>query len=1150
MKLTKLSIKRPKLTIVGMILFILLGFVSLTNLPIQLFPEINPPVGAVVSSYQGASPEEVEEKVTKPLEEELSTLSDLNKITSTSEEGMTLVLLEFSWSSTIDDVEQDIITAMNQVEIADDASAPTFMKFDPSMMGMSQMAITSNGQDVTDFQDDVTDFQTDLERIEGVANVSQSGGLTERFEVSLNQDKLEDNHLTQEDVVNLIQSHETALPGGTVETDDHTLTTRVLNSIDGKDGLKDLEITDDLKLSDIAKVKLNTAKETAITRANQDPALQLTAMKESDANSAQVSKLFNEKLDNLLGQDEYEDLSVISLYDEGEYIQESIDSVSSALVLGAVFAMVVLFFFLRNLKTPLIIGISIPFSVIVTFAFLYFTDVSLNIMTLGGLALGIGMLVDNAIVVIENIYRHLSMGKPPKTAALEGTKEVGGAITASTLTTIVVFLPIVFISGIVGNIFTEFALSIAFSLIASLFVALTVVPMIASRVLTRPDENKEIKRQQSTSMKLLERSVNWVLGHRLMTIFIVMLLLIAGGFGVTKTGVNFLPATDEGFFTIDMELENGTKLDKTTENIKEIEDILDKESDVKDHMAVAGSTEEESAMGGPSGSNEAMIFVSMVDADKRNQTTIEFVEDIEKDVTGVNSDADISLSTQAAVGGGDANAIEFTLSDDDTEELDDAVSAIQEDLEDETDVREVETSEEDRSPEMQVQIDEKKARSHGLTPGEIAGTVDNITRGQTATSIQSESDGTFDVVVKYRDKDFDNEKDLKNLSIPNNDGDYIALKDLADIEEGEGPTVINRLDQEPSVEFTVTYSNDTNLNEMNMLIEDIIDDADLEDSTTYAFSGEQELLDDATKSLAFAFVLALVFIYLVMAGQFESFKYPFVVMFSVPLIVIGITLALTITQTPLSVTVFIGVIVLAGIVVNNGIVLIDYINQLKERGMAAREAIVEGVKQRTRPILMTALTTILGVVPLALGIGEGSEIQQPMGIAVIGGLISSTFLTIFVVPVLYSFMDKETRMMNRQFVTPDGQVISELAISQLENKKTILSEQDKKNLLTDTDTAEEKEEMLEDGRIDEVDNVLSEAEDKQSSTKTEDNFADTKELDKQQASDQDTSSNERSSYHKEKDQLSNDDIVNLLEQILHQSKKKSEEQSDEEDEEK
>ncbi len=1143
MKITALSIKRPKLTIVGMILFVLLGVVSLTNLPLQLFPEINPPVGAVVSSYPGASPEEVEDKVTKPLEESLSTLPGLNRMTSSSEEGMTLVLLEFSWSSTIDEVEQDIITAMNQVQIADGANSPRFMKFDPSMIGMNQMAITSNGQNVTDFQSDVEDFQTELERIKGVANVTSSGGLTERYEISLDQQKMTDNHLTQDNIVQLIQSHEIALPGGTIETDDHTLTTRVLNSIDGKEGLEKLAITDNLTLADIAQVKLNTAKQTALTRANQKPALQLTAMKESDANTVQVSTLFNEKLDELLDKNEYENLSVISLYDEGDYIQQSIDSVTSSLILGGVFAMIVLFLFLRNFKTPLIIGISIPFSVIVTFAFLYFTDVSLNIMTLGGLALGIGMLVDNAIVVIENIYRHLSMGKDPKIAATEGTKEVGGAITASTLTTIVVFLPIVFISGIVGNIFMEFALAIAFSLIASLAVALTVVPMIASRVLTVPNDNEEIKRQQSSSMKLLDRSIRWVLGHRLVTVLIVVLLLGVGGLGLARTGVDFLPEADQGSFTIDVTLENGAKLDKTKETVEKIENILDKESDVKDYMAVIGSSSEGAAMGGPSGSNAAMMFVSMADPDNRNRSTIDFIEDFEKEIKGVNPDATISLSSQAAMGGGDANSIVFTVSDNDVQRLEEATAIIQEDLEDEKDIREVDISIEETSPEIQVRVNEKNARAHGLTPGEIAQTVSHVTRGQTATSIQSENSEIFDVVVKYADENLESKTDLENLLVPKHDGSYVSLKNIATIEEGDGPTVINRLNQEPSVEFTVTYSADTNLNSVAQLIKEVMDDADLEDSTSYAFSGEQELLEDSITSLAFAFVLALLFIYLVMAGQFESFKYPFVVMLSVPLMVIGVMLALTLTNTTLSVTVFIGIIVLAGIVVNNGIVLIDYINQLKEQGMSTHDALVESVKRRTRPILMTALTTILGVFPLALGIGEGAEIQQPMGIAVIGGLVSSTFLTLFFVPVLYSLFDKETRRKAKKYVTPDGQIIASMPAPQQDDRDTSVEDEPIVQK-TSTEKETESDQMNSVGeQNDEAKEVIIKDTNEDEKVITEEPIKDDSDEDvvveettEEQNDEIPTPSEENEKSQISKEDLTKDDILSLLEQILLQSK--------------
>ncbi|MFB5661799.1 efflux RND transporter permease subunit [Alteribacillus sp. HJP-4] len=1113
MKITNLSIRRPKLTIVGMILFILLGGVSLTNLPLQLFPEINPPVGAVVSSYPGASPEEVEEKVTKPIEDELSSLPGLNVMTSTSEEGMSMVVLEFSWSSTIDEVEQDIITSMNQASVADDASDPSFLKFDPSMMGSVQMAITSDSGEIEDFQGEVEDLQGELERIEGVASVELAGGVTERYDIRLDPEELESNQLTQEDITNVIQSSNVSVPGGTVDTDERTLTTRVLNSLEAQEDLEELvvgadpENGEDLLLSDIADVNLTTSQPDAITKANQDPALQFTVMKESDANTAQVSADFNEELDSLLEEDEYEDLNAVPLFDEGEFVQQSINSVSMALVLGGVFAMVVLFFFLRDLKTPLIIGIAIPFSVIVTFGFLYFTDVSLNLMTLGGLALGIGMLVDNAIVVIENIYRHLSMGKPPRKAAADGTKEVGGAITASTLTTVAVFLPVVFISGIVGNIFTEFSLAVAFSLLASLLVAVTVVPMVASRILVAKNGDKERKRQDSGFIRSIERSIKWVLSHRLATIIITVLLLGAGGAGLAATGVNFLPATDDGFFTVDVELENGASLDSTEAVVEEIEAIFEDESDIKDYMSVAGSSEDSAAMGGPSGNNEAQMFITMEDLEEREISTLDFVEDIEEEVVGVNEDADISLSTQAAVGGGEANTIVFTLSNNNSEALTEDVETIQDDLNDESFVREIDLSSEEQAPEMQVNIDTEAARDNGLTPAQISQTVEDVTRGTTATTINTEDGNTYEVNVQYNEESTEDQEDLENLQIPNAEGEYIALSELADVEEGEGPATINRLDQEESVEFTVTYSSDTTLNEMGTLVEEIIEDADIADGTNYAFSGEQELLEDAINSLAFAFVLALLFIYLIMAGQFESFKYPFVVMFSVPLVIIGVMLALTLTQTPLSVTVFIGLIVLAGIVVNNAIVLVDYINQMKARGLATRDAIIESVKQRTRPILMTAITTILGVFPLALGMGEGTEIQQPMGIAVIGGLVSSTFLTLFVIPVLYSLFDKETRSMNKRFVTETGEVVRSYEL--VERRRS----SDRFDRLNDSQlaTTSERQHYLEDSTADEFPD----------DTQEDDVFLKPK--------------NNQSVQGKEED-LSKDDILNMLEKIVRSSK--------------
>ncbi|MDZ5784303.1 efflux RND transporter permease subunit [Marinococcus luteus] len=1029
MKITRTSIRRPKLTIVGMILFIMMGFVSLTNLPLQLFPEIEPPVAAVATNYEGAGPEEIETSVTEPMEEQLSTIEGLDRMTSQSEEGSSLVLLELSWSTSVEDVEQEINNAMNNANLPDDAGDPSFIEFDPDAQGMIQMAAYSEGNGLAETQSQVEDMVTELERTEGVASVDTSGGLSEEFQISLDQESLEDNNVTQSDVTNAVQANNITQPGGTITSGDQTLTTRTVNELGGVEDLEEVSVGqnesgDTVTVGDVGEVERTTEEQTAYTEVNQEPGIQMTVLKESDANTAQVSTDFNETLDDLLEEDQYNDLDTTMIYDEGDYVQQSINSVALALIAGGVFAMVVLFFFLRNLTTPLIIGIAIPFSVIVTFAFLYFTNVSLNLMTMGGLALGIGMLVDNAIVVIENIYRHLSMKKLPKRAALDGTKEVAGAITASTLTTVAVFLPIVFISGIVGEIFQAFALSVAFSLLASLLVAVTVVPMIASRVLKPLPEDREVKREKSRPMRFLDRSIRWVLGHRAVALLLTLVLLLGGAGGIAQTGVNFIPTTDQGFFTIDVEKENGTNLETTGETVDEIESVLEDQDEIASYMAVVGSGGSGVAAGGggggSSGSNEASITVTMEDLEDRDISTEEMIEEIESDVENTDEQADISLSSSAAIGGGEANSVEFTLSNENEERLEEDANEVQSELESENTIRNVETSDEETAPEIQVQINEDEAQDNGLTPAEIAETVNSTTSGEVASTIQTDNEGALNVNVQYAEDSLENQDDLESLQLATPEGEYVSLSDVADIEEGEGPAVINRLDQERSTEFTVTYGSGTSLNETSTLIEDTIDDVDTGAATTLNFSGEQELLDDSIQSLVFAFLLAVVFIYLVMAGQFESFKYPFVVMFSVPLVVIGVMLALFATQTPLSITVFIGLIVLAGIVVNNAIVLVDYTNQLVERGMPVREAVIESVKKRARPILMTASTTILGVLPLALGFGEGSEIQQPMGIAVIGGLISSTFLTLFIIPTLYTLFTKETRSMNKKFAMPDG----------------------------------------------------------------------------------------------------------------------------------
>ncbi|AIC94727.1 efflux RND transporter permease subunit [Shouchella lehensis] len=1026
--MTNFSIRRPVFTIVGMIFFIIMGIVSLTRLPLQLLPEINPPVAAIATSYPNVNPQEVQDQVTIPIENRMASISGLQNMTSNSQEGSSIILLEFDWSSSIEDVELDIINALRQIDLPDGAGEPSFLKFDPSMFPMMQLAVTSNDE-IEAFQDDVMDLEQEILQVPGVASVNESGTISEIVSIELDQEDMIDAGVTQDTVVNALQANQITMPGGTVEQDDFSLTTRIIHELTSIEDIEELvvgvnpETGEEITLTSIASVEISSEELETLTRANQEPAISLSIMQESSANTTQTSNDVNERLNELQDDADYEDLDVVVLYDEGDFINSAIQSVATALIIGGVLAMVVLFFFLRNLKTPLIIGLAIPFSVIVTFAFMYFLDIGLNIMTLGGLALGIGLVVDNAIVVIENIYRHLAKGKDPKQAASDGTKEVMAAIFASTLTTISVFLPIVFISGIVGNLFRELALTVSFSLLSSFIVAITVVPMIASRVLKPSQANDEAKRRETRTMRGLEKMTHWSLGHRKTVIASTFGLLLIGGVGLSTVGLELIPESDQGSFTIDVEMETGTSLTRTTEAVEEIENVLADYQEVNDYVSVIGSSDQPGQSGG---SHTAQITVAMIPLEDRSVSTAEFIETIERDLERADDDADVRAFTQTAALSGEANTVPFTVTHSDRNALYDTVYELEEELLDSSLVREVQLSIEDQVPEIVVDVNAEDARAEGLTPAEIASQVNSATRGETAMLIQLTSDDTsqtYEVHVGLASEYTETINELENLQIVSQEGTTISLNEVADVTEGESPASIQRADQSEAVEVTVGYTTEATLSDVSTLIEDSIAEIEFPEGASYSFGGEQEILEDAIGSMILALVLAIIFIYLIMAAQFESFKLPFIMLMTVPLVLIGVTLALTLTQTAIGVTTFIGIIILVGVVTNNGIVMLDFVNQQKQKGMSTYNALVESVQLRTRPIVMTSLTAILGMVPIAFGYGEGAELQQPMAIAVIGGLISSTALTLIFIPVLYSLFDKETRSKNRtpRMVTIDGE---------------------------------------------------------------------------------------------------------------------------------
>ena len=1040
MKLSDFSIRRPKFTIVIMIILMLLGIVSLTRLPLQLMPNIQPPIAAVATTYQGAGPEEVMDDVTKPIEEELSSINGLTNISSQSQESSSVVILEFGYDMTIDEVESDITRALESVELPEQAGDPSFLEFDISMLPSIQMAVTSNGESVADYQGQVDDLVTELENIEGVASISENGTVVEEIQVNLDIDALSEANMSQSDVAGLIEANNISIPNATiVDTENrNSISTRTISEIDGVETLRELVIADlpggeTLTLDDVADVSVEEQDSNTITRLNQSDALSVDVMLASDANASNVNSEFNEVLDEKLSEDEFSNLTVETLYDEGEYIDLAINSVYTSLISGAVLAMIILFAFLRNLKAPLIIGIAIPFSVITTFALLFFTDISINLMTLGGLALGIGMLVDNAVVVIENIYRHLAMGKTPRQAASEGTKEVASAIVASTLTTAAVFLPVVFVSGLVGQLFTPLAITVVFSLFASLFIALTVVPMLASRILDAPKENLEQVRSERPYMKVLTRFTRWTLEHRLLVMIITVLLVIAGIFGIYNQGMTLMPESDEGAITIEIEKEQGTIYEDTFETVQSIEQELEDHSEIEMYLSNVGSTQPMMSMSEET--SKASITATLVDQSERSVTTNEFISNVEDDIEALDESADINVIPMSQSGmSSEPNTLMLKVSDDDAERLRESEATIIEELEADDKIEGVSSSREDMVTEMQINVDRAAARENGLQPAQIGQAIYEASNGVEASTVEADND-FLSINVKYPDTFLDSVSNFESMEIPNAEGEYVQISEVAELEEADMLPMITRDSQEETSELTVTYSSDMSLNEAGTYVEDIVAGADFSDDTHYSVGGDLEMLGDAIPQMLLAIVLGVIFIYLVMVAQFESFKHPFIVIMAMPLSIVGIMAALVVTNSPLSVVSFVGIIMLLGIVVNNSILLVDYTNQQKEKGMPTIEALEISVQHRFRPIVITALTTALGMLPLAIGIGEGGEMIAPMGTVVIGGLVSSTFFTLFVIPIFYSYIDKETRNMHKKYMTPEGEVITQKEVDAAKRKE-------------------------------------------------------------------------------------------------------------------
>lgn len=1023
MKLPELSVKRPVTTLMAFLLIVVLGLVSTGRLNMDLLPKMNFPVAAVITTYSGAGPQEVENLITRPIEETLGTVANVTNLTSSSAAEQSIVIAEFNWGTDMDFALLDVREKLDLIKgyLPDGADSPMVFKFDPSMMPVMTLAV-SGTDDLVALKTLVDEeIKPRLERIEGVASVGVSGGLTRVIKVSVDQAKLNSYGLSLQTIIQTLQAENLNLPGGSVRSGDLEFMVRTTGEFSDVSQIADLNILSPtgimVKLKEVAEVADTVEDGSAYVLLNGKTAVSLSISKETDGNTVNVSRAVRKEMEKIRAELPG-DINFDVVMDQAQYIQFALDGLKDNAIMGGLLAVIILLLFLRNFTSTLIISISIPVSIIATFVLLYFAGLNLNMMTLGGLALGVGMLVDNAIVVLENIYRYRQLGHSAVEAAVNGASEVGLAITASTLTTVIVFLPVVFISGLTSEIFKELSLTIAFSLLASLLVALTLVPMLSSKLLklgrTQVVANPETVRIKGIT-KWYKAILAWCLNHRKTTIAFTTLAFVASLALIPRIGAEFLPAMDSGEFTIDIVTAKGTVLEETEKIVAKVDEILAGIPEIEAVTTTVGtSIGMDYSTSFTTQGDRAGYYVRLVNSAERKRSTNEIIEEIRQKTAGLVG-ADITVQSLSMMSlGGSVKPINVKIQGPNLDTLREISADLVELIKNVEGTREVESSIDDGRPELLVSLDRNRASALGLNAYTVASHIRTAVQGTTATRYRVDGE-EVNVVVTLADKDSRDLLALHNLLIPSPLGVTVPLSEVAELKVVEGPNTISRENQQRTVYVSADIVG-RDLKSVTTDIQAIIDRYPLDALYEIQLSGQSEEMISAFSDLFLALGLAVLLVYMLLAAQFESLVHPFTIMTAVPLALIGVLIGLFVSGQNLSVVSIIGVIMLAGIVVNNSIVLVDFTNILRRRdGLSTYEALLATGPIRLRPIMMTALTTILGLIPLAFSVGEGSELQKPLAVVVIGGLTVSTILTLVVVPVIYYSIDNWGQKIRRLF---------------------------------------------------------------------------------------------------------------------------------------
>ena len=1030
MSIPRLAIHRPVTMFMISTVITLLGAISLTRLPVDLMPEFEQPTLNIRTSYGGVGPLEMEELITRPIEQAVSAVPGVTRIQSSSSEGNSQVQLNFDYGTDLSEAADEVRTRVDRMRarLPEEAEPPTIFKFDSTVLPVMRFGIEGDFDPVTLREIAENEIAPRFERVDGVAAVTVSGGLQREIHIELSKEKVTALNLPVSAIVQALRQENQNTPLGEIYQGDSSFLVRSQGQFASLEDIRNVVVMTrqdvPVYLRDIAEVMDTTEERRAAMRIDGRPGVQIQIQKQSGKNTVAVANAAAAMAERISA--EVPGVRVLVTQDTSEFIRQAINNVREHAMIGGALVILIIFAFLRDIRSTLIISTSIPVSVIGTFALLYFGGYTLNTMTFGGLALGIGMIVDASIVVLENTHRHLHMGKDRITAAIEGSEEVWSAILASTLTHIAVFVPLLFLSGTAQIMFTQLSVVVMFSLTMSLFVAVTIVPVLCSRWLKTPTEEAAATgllgrfylASEQTFEAVDERYRRWLhvaLHHRPTVFGAAAALVLFAALLYPQVGVELLPQADEGEVSVNAELAPGTRFERTEEVMLRLEQMVQER--VPEAVTVITEVGGGGGRGGygSSSSSRGQIQVKLTPRQERTRTSDEIAQDLRRDLTGLPG---VSVRAQASggnfmmrrlLGGG------FTGSNNDARlsleirghDLDDARRVARESLavmEQTPGVADARLEQEEGRPEIAVHVDRPKAAMLGLTVSAVATTIQTNVAGTTAAQYR-ERGNEYPVIVRLREADRQEVSDVGDVLLSTPSGQVVPAKNVLRVSRDASPTQINRQDMERVTR--VQADTEVPLSEAVAALQERIGLVNVPADFAVSFGAEVEEQERSFRQLRLVLILAVLLVYAVMASQYESLRDPFIIMFSIPVAAIGVMLGLLLTGTAFSLQAYIGVIMLAGIVVSNAILLVDYINTLRRRdGMPLRQAVEVGGRARLRPILMTTLSTVLGLTPMALGYGDGGELQAPLARVVIGGLVASTAVTLVLVPAVYTLFEE------------------------------------------------------------------------------------------------------------------------------------------------